>query len=218
VLRSILLAVLAALLGAAAVKCAAVVFAELAMARPRASMDRWEQGDSIGTHRVRQRLLDRIHMAIAAHPGDADAFAQLGRLYAWHASFHVTGSDRHQLFSRRALAAFQHARQRRPTWGYAWVREAEQRATLGAEPDDVWPLLQRADALSPREPETQLKLLWVALRWWPRLDAARQARLRRGYRRLLADPAYHERTRRLLRHYQLGEPLARGGVPARGAG
>jgi hypothetical protein len=200
-LRSTVLAGVGALLACAAVACAAVLFADLASARPEQAMRQWRDGQPMGSHAARQALLDRIAMAIAASPADAGHFLELGNLYAWHASPHARGTERHRLFTARARAAFAQARARRPTWGFAWVREAEQRALLGEPVSDLWPMLLRADLLSPREPETQLKLLWVGLRGWDELDARARERLRRSLARLQGDRRYGEQARRIARQH-----------------
>lgn len=205
--RSTLLAATATLMACAAVLCAASVFADLAISRPRLAMQGWQEGDAIGSHEARQYLLQRIAMAVAAQPRNADHVLELGRFHAWHASLHLRGSARHRLFSTRALEAFAGARTRRPSWGYAWVREAEQHAALGGDPDRGWQLLARADEMSPREPETQLKILWVGLRWWDELDEPARGRLRGAYTRLRPDPLYGPRAERIARHYARHELL-----------
>lgn len=206
-LRAALLALMGGVALSGAVFGVALVLSDLASARPRAFMDAWADGRSIGTHADRQRMLDRLAMAIALSPLEANHFLDLGRFYAWHASLHPAGTERHRLFSARALAAFEQAIERRPSWGDAWVHAAEQRVALGLQARRTLDMVLHASRLAPGEARTQLKVLWVGLGYWPGLSDQQRERLQQSLQTLLLQPKHALAAARIARHHDRLELL-----------
>lgn len=185
----------ALLLAACACGCLCVwalslVFADLAMSRPRAALAAWEAGAPLGDYQSRRLLLARMGSAVAVNPLDAGQRLDLGRFFAWHAARHPPGTERERFYTRLAAQRFAEAITARPTWGFAWMLLAEQRDRLGRPEPEVLAAMARGAALAPHEPGVQLKHLWLGMGRWARLGQPGRDALETSLNGLLADSRY----------------------------
>lgn len=194
--------------GCLAVWALALGFADLAMSRPRAALERWEDGGTIGDVASRRRLLARMGRAIAVNPVDADQRMDLGRFFAWHAARHPRGSERHRFYAELAAARFREAVTARPTWGFAWMLLAQQWSDLGVQESAVVAAMRRGGALAPMEPRVQLTHLWLGLARWQHLSADHRRLLREALSRLLDSREYFREAARIALQHDRQDLLA----------
>jgi hypothetical protein len=185
----------------------ALVFADLAMARPSAMIASWERGQPMPDHHLRRELLARMGRAIAVNPLDARQRMELGRFFAWHAARHRAGSARGVFYNELAAERFAEAVLARPTWGFAWALLAEQWVMSGQAQEQILYALRRAVELSPYEPGVQLKSLWLGLGLWDVLDEPLRAQLTASLMRIMSQREYFARAAAIALHHQRADLL-----------
>lgn len=112
----------------------------------------------------------RLERAAELDPGDPGIAEDLGRLHELRARA-VAGADiRAEL--GLALGYFRRSLDRRPTSPYTWANLAFVKSRLGTLDAEFYRAIDTAASLGPWEPEVQLALAEVGVRYWDRLPEA----------------------------------------------
>jgi len=111
----------------------------------------------------------RLSLARRLNPLSADYSADLGLLMDWQSLRQSPESAKFAAYRVRASQFHGEAIGKRPSWGYAWARYAEDQLLLGKRGDDFVLALEKAIVLAPWEPGVQLKVAWIGMASWGRL-------------------------------------------------
>ena len=160
-------------------------WAEILAFQGRALIRTWDRDQRVFSANEWAAAQSRLENSLILNPGDPGVAEDLGRLHELRTRA-LRGIDTAAElglamdYLRRSLRA-------RPTSPYTWANLAFVKSRLGTLDDEFYHSIRNAAMLGPWEPEVQLLLADIGLRYWNSMPKAAQdivhAAIRRGLKR-----------------------------------